>query len=214
MPQNILVQGIRSLNDLGLADVLLPFLLIFTIMFAVLQKTKVLGKTDDGKPQKNFNVIIALIIGLLVVIPHVTLGTLENKYDAKLAGTNFPDVVEVINNALPQISVIAVLIIMVMMLIGILGPEINIAGTPLAGVVAVISFIVVVLIFLASAGILGGYNLPGWLDFLNDDTNRGMILVILMFGLLVWFIISEPKEKDEKSAFEKLGEMLSAGGKK
>ena len=48
MVDNILVRGIQSLNELGLSDVLLPFLLIFTIMFAVLQKTKVLGKDDEG----------------------------------------------------------------------------------------------------------------------------------------------------------------------
>src|SRR3989344_3262761 len=57
-------RGMLVLEDLGLTDVLLPFLLIFTIVFAVLQKTEMFGKTG-----KNFNVMIALILALGVVIP-------------------------------------------------------------------------------------------------------------------------------------------------
>ena len=210
---NMLVRGIQSLNDLGLSDVLLPFLLIFTIMFAVLQKTKVLGKDEEGKPHKNYNVIIALIISLLVVIPHVTIGT-EDKFDAALTGTNFPDVVEVMNNSLPQISLVAVLIIMVMLLIGILGPEINIAGTSLAGVVAIASFIIVAAIFMASAGVFGqNTKLPEALNFLKDDSTLGMIVVVLMFGLLLWFITSEPKKEEKEGWMESLGKMLTKGNK-
>ena len=43
-------------------DVLLPFLLVFTIVFAILEKTNILGED-----KKNFNVIIALVIGALLV---------------------------------------------------------------------------------------------------------------------------------------------------
>ena len=53
---------IQTLENQGLTDVLLPFLLIFTIVFAVFQKTEILGK---GK--KNFNGVIALVIALATV---------------------------------------------------------------------------------------------------------------------------------------------------
>ena len=43
---------IQTLESWGLTDVLLPFLLVFTIIFAILQKSNILG---EGK--KNFNVI-------------------------------------------------------------------------------------------------------------------------------------------------------------
>ena len=36
-------QVINVLVDLGVYDVILPFLLVFTIVFAILEKTKVLG---------------------------------------------------------------------------------------------------------------------------------------------------------------------------
>ncbi|MBI5073475.1 hypothetical protein HZA99_06685, partial [Candidatus Woesearchaeota archaeon] len=61
------VQLFRTMESYGLTDALLPFLLIFTILFAMLQKTKILGA---GK--KNFNVMVSFIIAAMVVIPHIT----------------------------------------------------------------------------------------------------------------------------------------------
>ena len=55
------------LEDLNVMDSLLPFLLIFTILYAILNKTKIIG---EGR--KNFNVMVALILSLMVVIPHIT----------------------------------------------------------------------------------------------------------------------------------------------
>src|SRR3989344_1864990 len=43
-------------------ETILPFLLVFTLVFAVLQKSKILG---DGK--KQIDAIVALVIGLLVI---------------------------------------------------------------------------------------------------------------------------------------------------
>ena len=50
-------EAIMQLQQMGVLDVLLPFLLVFTIVFAVLQKTKILGTEkvgDEQKPKKNF----------------------------------------------------------------------------------------------------------------------------------------------------------------
>ncbi len=43
-------------------EVLLPFLLVFVVIFAILQKTKVLG---DGK--KQIDALVALAVGLIVI---------------------------------------------------------------------------------------------------------------------------------------------------
>ena len=55
---------VQTLEDMGVSDVLLPFVLIFTIVFGVLQKTDIFGQN-----KKNFNAIIALVVALSVVIP-------------------------------------------------------------------------------------------------------------------------------------------------
>src|SRR3989338_8762016 len=57
---------ITFFDAIGLYDVVLPFLLAFTIVFAIFEKTKVLG-TEDGKPKKNLNAIAAFTISFLVI---------------------------------------------------------------------------------------------------------------------------------------------------
>ena len=48
---------IEFLGDMGVYDVILPFLLVFTIVFAILEKTKILGTAKEGGEtigKKNF----------------------------------------------------------------------------------------------------------------------------------------------------------------
>ena len=93
MANGALQDFIRWLDDVGVRDVMLPFLLIFTIFFAILQKTKVLG---EGK--KNMNLAVALVIALIVVIPHVT-----NDYPSEDV-----DPVAIMNKALPNVSIVLI----------------------------------------------------------------------------------------------------------
>lgn len=57
--------------ELGIYDVVLPFLLIFSIVFAIFEKTRVFGvdKYPDGKeyPKKNINSMVAFVIAFFVV---------------------------------------------------------------------------------------------------------------------------------------------------
>jgi hypothetical protein len=54
--------AVEFLKDLGLFDVVLPFLLVFSIIFAILEKTEILGKG-----QKNINSIVALSVALITI---------------------------------------------------------------------------------------------------------------------------------------------------
>ena len=58
---------ILYLQEIGVADVLLPFLLVFTITFAIFQKSKILGSESSAK---RYNVIVALVLGFSFVMPH------------------------------------------------------------------------------------------------------------------------------------------------
>lgn len=62
--------ALEFLDKIGVYDVILPFLLIFTIVFAILEKTKVLG-TEEIKgvkyTKKNLNSIIAFAVAFIVV---------------------------------------------------------------------------------------------------------------------------------------------------
>ena len=180
---------IATLDAWGVTDVLLPFVLVFTIVFATLQKTKILG---EGK--KQYNVIVSLVMGLAVVIPHVV-----GRYPF-----NF-DPVDVINRALPQVSIIVVAIVMLLLIIGVFGNEIEIANTPLSGWVVILAIIAVVLIF---GSAVGWFYLPIWLGFLSNPELQALIIMILVFGIIIWFITKEDKttekEKDEASGLNKL----------
>lgn len=174
---------INVLVDLGVTEILLPFMLVFTIVFATLQKAKVFG--DD---KKNFNVVVALVMGLAVVVPHVT-----GAYEAN----GVADVVDVMNRALPQISVVLVAVVMLLLMIGIWGAEIKWAGGSPAGWVVFVSGVVVFVIFGSSAGWFLAGGIP-WLSFLWDEDVKALLVIILVFGIIIWFVTREQPKEMEK----------------
>lgn len=156
------------LDMLGIADSLLPFLLIFTIIFAVLEKVNIFSPGAGVKSTK-FNFVIALAIALLVVIPHIMGRYPEGK-----------DAVVIINNALPNVAVLAIALVLFLLLLGIFGGK---AGG-LTGVAGIIAIAAIIWIFGSSAGWFA--ELPAWL---SDPAVQVLIVIILAFGFIVWFIV-------------------------
>lgn len=191
--------AIQTLEYLGITDVLLPFLLIFTLVYAVMQKTKILGEDKESKPLKNFNLVIALVMALAAIIPHVT-GT----YPANA------DVVSIINNALPNVSLVMVAILMLLIIIGVFGANVKIANTSFGGFIVILAIIAVVVIFGSAAE---WYNLPPWLQFLNNSDTQALIVVLLIFGVIIWFITKEDSPASEDSGLKGLGKILEMAGK-
>jgi len=62
-----------AIEQIGLTDVILPFILVFTVVFAVLQRSKVLGADEKGNPKANYNAMVALVIAFFVLILARTL---------------------------------------------------------------------------------------------------------------------------------------------
>jgi hypothetical protein len=189
-------QGILKLQEMGVLDVILPFILIFTIVFAVLQKTKILG--DDGTaekhPKKNFNAVIALVMALAVIIPHVS-----GMYPSPES-----DVVNIINQALPNISIVLVAVIMMLLMVGVFGGEVSFAKSSLMGWAVGFAILATVYIFGSAAE---WWQLPGWLNFLQDSDTQALVVILLVFGAMIAFITSDGSKKDNtKPTFlEQLG---------
>ena len=99
------------------------------------------------------------------------------------------DPVLIINNSLPHVSVVIVAVLAVMLLVGIFGKNLDIGGTPLAGWVAILAFGTVVYIFGSSAGWFG--EIPPMLGFLNDPDTQALLIMILVFGIIIFFITSD-----------------------
>lgn len=64
----------QLLDKIGLIDVIIPFMLVFTITYAVLERTKVLGREEKGR---RFNIIVSLVISLFTVLAVNTLGVMD-----------------------------------------------------------------------------------------------------------------------------------------
>lgn len=163
----------------GVMDFLLPFILVFTIVYAVMQKTKILGD------KKNFNVIIALVLGLLFVVPHI-IGAYPLGYDP----------VQVMLDALPSISLVSVAAIMLLLLMGIFGTKFAKAAAP---VIAIAALGFVAYIFGAALQVwTGPYEVFSWW---TPETTELMV-ILLIFGLVIWFITKE--DTKEKGVMGKL----------
>ena len=156
----------------GIIDFLLPFLLVFTIVFAVLQRIKILGED-----KKNFNVVIALVLALMFIVPHMT-GSYPLGYDP----------VQVINEALPSISLVAIAAVMLLLLIGIFGKKLSDTLMP---VVAIAAIAFVVYIFGATSA-LNLWRGPHDVFYWWTPALTELLIIILVFGLIVWFITKDP----------------------
>ncbi len=180
---------LQTLETWGLTDVLLPFLLIFTLIFAILQKTKILGED-----KRNFNVVIALVMGLTVVIPHST-GTYPMTYDP----------VNIINAFLPGISLVIVAVVMLFILIGLWGGEAKWVGGSPSAMIAILAAVAVIWIFGAAAQWWTGW---GWFNrFFGSDT-VSLIIIILVFGIIIWFITKSEKQTTGENFLDKVGNMF------
>lgn len=183
-----LEQFFRDLDRWGIVDVMLPFLLIFVVIFAILQKTRILG---EGK--KNLNSVVALVVALLVVIQHVT-GRFPSNVDP----------VVIMNNALPQLSLVLVAIVFLLIMIGVFGSEEVFLGVTMPGWVTLVSTVIIVLIFGSSAGWWFGNFGVGLQQFFGTE-GVAVFIMIVMFGVIIAWITGESKEREERTTLNRLG---------
>ncbi|MBW2970339.1 hypothetical protein KY309_02420 [Candidatus Woesearchaeota archaeon] len=171
----------QLLVDYGLIDALLPFLLIFVVVFAILQRLQLFAEPEvQGQPRRTnrgINGIIGMLIGAMVVVPHIV-----GLYPAT------SDPVILINRFLPHTAVILIAIFCVMLLIGLPGGAIP---SPFLTLIA-----------LGALGILGFVILmaviPGFwpaFGFLRDPAVQAFLIIIIVFALVVYFaLIREPED--------------------
>lgn len=149
-----------------------------------------------GDDSKNINVVVALVLGLLFVVPHVT-GSYPSNYDP----------VQIMNDALPGISIVIVAVIMLLIMFGLFGWKQTDAKIP--WIFFLFAIIVVVYFFGAAANWWSGWS--SLTDFFGEDA-VALVIIILVFALIIWFITFDPKKAATgKSVFNDLGRWL--GGK-
>ncbi len=152
-------------ND-SLFEMLLPFILIFSIIFAVLQATKILG----GK--KNIDAIIGIVFGLLLIRSTVA--------------------VDAINRFLPSVSLAVLVILMVLLVLGVfLGGKVEWAGG-MKSIAVVLSIIIVLWIF--SESYWRRFGLPNVFGTLSSQT-KGIIVFIVLLVIVVSYVSRDEENK-------------------
>tara|TARA_Y100000310_G_scaffold345831_1_gene470777 strand:+ start:900 stop:1493 length:594 start_codon:yes stop_codon:yes gene_type:complete len=173
---------IEFFDRIGVYDVLLPFLLVFTIVFAIFEKTKVLGvEKIEGKEysKKNLNAMAAFVISFMVVA------------SSRLVQT----ITEISSNMV----VLLFLSVFFLLLIGSFyreGELVSLEG-PWRKLFMVIMFIGIVAIFLYGIKTEDG---DPWLEYVLeyivdnfDSTAVGSIVLIIIILIFMWYVVQDPK---------------------
>ncbi len=183
-----LQNAIDFLREFGLFDIVLPFLLVFTLVFAILEKTKVLGVEKDEKtPKKNLNAMVAFVFAMIVVA--------TNK------------IVTTINMALPNVVLLLVVFVAFLLLVGLFSKtgelDFKERHPKYYSFFIFISVVTIFFIFLGSINTSSGQS---WLNFAWDYVANNfegaavssLIFLVILIGAIYW-VIGNPKNQNQKS---------------
>ena len=160
---------------------------MFSILFAILEKTKILGEDKT-----NINVIVSSVIALLLLAQQ--------------------GIVSTINLFLPRVSLVIVVILMGLLIISMVaGSEFKGLQGGLFSVAVIIIIITILLaVFLPESGSVGGFSLsPNDRQFLVT-----YILPIGLFILAIFWVTKKPNAPDKEGGLSKILKAIDSGVKR
>lgn len=156
---------VQDLEQAGVFDVVLPFLLIFTLVFGFLEKIKLFG-TKDGQPRTNINAIFSLLVAGFMLTQE--------------------EIIEKITSFLPRVSLIMLIFVMLLLLIGTFIGERQHEWT--GGVFAVAAILCLIAVFWAFTStdydFMEGGSISNWWDD-NWGGVIGLAAVVAVFIAVV-----------------------------
>lgn len=147
------------LVDFGFVDVILPFLLVFTLTYAVLQKTRILGE-ENKKPKKKLNAMLAFVLGFIAVL-----------------ATNLLNVINVLIGYMVLLLIVGLLLAIVLGLAGAEGGHKN----RLFIALMIILFALFVFYGLARAGVIDEQRF--------FDTLFWPVIALAVLGTVLYFVL-------------------------
>ena len=172
---------IQFFEKIGVYDVVLPFLLVFVIVFAILEKTQVFGTEEVGGkkyPRKNIDAMAAFVIAFFVIA------------SSKL--------VEVLTTVSAHTVVLLMAVVLFLMLIGTFykeGELVSLEGGWRTFFMWIM-FIGILLIFLNALGWLE--NFWKWIEGGTGGYAVGSIVLIIIVILFMWFVVRSPSHEGNK----------------
>jgi len=175
-----------AMEQIGFTQVILPFIIVFVIVFGTLQKTKILGMDAKGNPRANYNAMVALVLAFFVLVMARTL--------------------TVIHWFTRYVVILMVAFVFLGMLFALVGVQHRYKGVLMFIALILVSFVFVEV--LAYAGILDP-------DFVTTFAIPLLIVAfVLGMGYFVFRKTEEkpaekpkPKKKEEIPGIEKVGEV-------
>ncbi len=188
----ILGDALIFFHDFGLFDVVLPFLLTFTIVYAIFEKTKVFGMEKiDGKEytKKPLNAMVAFVIGFIVIASS--------------------KIVAIITEVSANMVILLLLSVFFMILVGSLyreGEGIFETDKGLRTAFMVVMFVGIIAIFLWAIKKDDGTPWLQWaltwvVEHVTSTFVASVILLVIIIGFMI-FITKEPSTKKNKKKTE------------
>lgn len=180
-----LTSWMESLESAGFYDVLLPFLLVFVLSYAVLAKVKIFGQFGQ-----RVNFIIAFIMGVLFVRNENLVGFVQAY--------------------LPNVSVVLVVVLGFLIVMGIIGVS---TGAMTGGIM--VALVIVSLAggiwALTQATEQGSINFDLWIfgEISTNAEEAGVFIVMGVFLLIVLIAVLK-KPKNPLDGLKNIGELFSA----
>lgn len=178
------ISMLSYLENMGFFDIFLPFVLTFTITYAVLARSKILGD------KRNYNLIVAFVLAILVA---------RSKY-----------VTGIINRLLPNIAILMIIILMFLLLLGLFaGKKVEIKNWAYG--IAVLLSLGLIIWALAADYIGENLNIPEWLYYIDDQTKAILVFAGALVLVIIFFMLSgkeREKQEQEKKMTKGLGKFL------
>ncbi len=185
-----LSNSLDFLRSFGFFDVILPFLLVFAVVFGILEKTKIFGteKIKDVEYAKtNINAIVAFVVAMMVV-----------------AATK---IVDALSLALPRVALLLVVSLSFLMMVGIFispGGLYEKLEKKWLAILMALMFIAVILIFLS---VIPANEEESWLEYgagyIIENWSGAVVGSIVLFILVIWAIVWITKSKEEGNKKER-----------
>lgn len=191
-----LVEIIENLDKLGIVEIFLPFVLIFTILYSLLNSVKLLSK--DPEDNKKYSAIIALVMSLLVIFGHVANVTISGI-----------DIVDFINKSLPGIAGLVVAFVLFFIVLALVMPSMFEEKKGFPRIIVIAALIIALYIFGDALGwfkFSSKVNIQG--TWLGDPSNQAILLVLFAFIIVVWVIVGSKKESSESSGLDNIGAFM------
>ena len=174
-------------QEIGIYDVVLPFLLVFTIMFAILEKTRIFGYEDKEQKytRKNLNSMVAFVTAFLIVA------------SSKL--------VAIINQTVSQVVLLLLLAVLFLILIGVFLGDQELKFSMKDRWFIFWAIFMLVGIFLIFLNAIKGEDNRSWLEIgwswisshWSSSFVGAAILVIIVIGFM-YYIVTPYKPGGEK----------------